>query len=326
MEPLVGKGHDELVALMADRGHPAYRARQLADWIYQKRAASFEAMTDLPQSLRRSLADEFTIRSSVPETGKTSGDGATKHLIRLDDSAAIECVGLGGFGRNLSAGEMVEQWLWMQDLHPNRRISHGVFMGMGEPLLNTSNVVQAVRILRSEVQVSARNLTISTVGIVPGMIELASAHMPVGLAVSLHAPDDAERSELIPTTRRWPIADILSAARRYRAETGRDVTYEYILLAGVNDTMDHARRLADLLSTERGAVNLIPYNPVAGLSRFAAPSSERIAAFRAELQRTGLVVTERGRRGRGVVGACGQLAGDTVGRRRTRTAGLARNA
>ncbi len=353
MEPLIGRRHDELVALLSDCGQPAYRARQLADWLYRKRAVSFDGMTNLPQSLRARLAEYYAVRSTTPQAARTSGDGATKHTIRLSDESVVECVhlpypdrvsvclssqvgcpvgcafcatGLGGYARNLTAGEIVEQWLWMQDLHSNRRISHGVFMGMGEPLLNTENVIKAVRLLRDEVQISARNLTISTVGIVPGMMQLAAAGLHVGLAVSLHAPDDRQRSELIPTTRRWPIAEIMAAARRYRAETGRDVTYEYILLAGANDTMDHARRLAELLAAERGAVNLIPYNPVAGLAGFASPSSDRVAAFRAELHRLGIAVTERSRRGRGAVGACGQLAGDAAGRRVGRRIGVAHSA
>ncbi len=353
MGALIGKAQDELAALLAGYGEPAFRSRQLAEWIYRKRARSFDEMTNLPQALRQRLTEGHAVRSMTPEAERTSGDGATKHTMRLGDDRVIECVhlpypervsvclssqvgcpvgcafcatGLGGFERNLTAGEMVEQFLWMQDLHSNRRISHAVFMGMGEPLLNVANVIKAANILRSEVQVSARNLTISTVGIVPGIYELAAARLPVGLAISLHAPDDAVRSALIPTARRWPISEILSAARHYRSETGRDVTYEYILLSGVNDTVDHARRLADLLHGERGSVNLIPYNPVAGLSSFSTSSAEQVAAFRGELQRRGLAVTQRMRRGRGAAGACGQLAGRTTGRRSTRMPGAARRA
>jgi 23S rRNA (adenine2503-C2)-methyltransferase len=336
MEPLVGKTTDELRDMLALLGEPAFRARQIACWIYRKRAKSFDAMTDLPAKLRAQLAERCRVRSLEHISSHLSEDGATKHAVRLFDGQVIECVhlpyparvsvclssqvgcpvgcafcatGMGGYARNLTAGEIVEQFLLLQDLHPNRRITHAVFMGMGEPLLNTENTIRALRLLRDEVQVSARNLTISTVGIVPGIERLAETRIPVGLALSLHAPNDALRAELIPTARRWPIADVVAAARRYRQATGRDVTVEYILIAGVNDAPEQARELAELLRGEPGSVNLIPYNPVLGLPGFVAPSGERITAFRRVLESAGRTVTQRQRRGRGVAGACGQLAG-----------------
>ncbi|NLH99341.1 MAG: 23S rRNA (adenine(2503)-C(2))-methyltransferase RlmN [Chthonomonadales bacterium] len=342
MEPLVGRSSSCLAQLMRDLGQPEYRARQLAAWIYRKRMTDYDAMSDLPADLRRSLAERYVIRSAVSERAAASKDGATKHLVRLADGLAVECVhlpyerrvsvclssqvgcpvgctfcatGMGGFARNLTAGEIVEQFLLMQDLHPNRRITHAVFMGMGEPLLNIDNVVAAAHLLRDEVQVSARNLTISTVGIVPGIRALADADLAVGLALSLHAPNDAIRDRLIPSNRRWPLAEVMAAARAYRRATGRDVTFEYLLLAGHNDSAECARELAALLGDMPGAVNLIPYNPVEGAVAYETPSSARVRAFRAELEAAGRPVTQRARRGRGASGACGQLAGEAAGRR-----------
>jgi 23S rRNA (adenine2503-C2)-methyltransferase len=318
-------------------GASAFRGRQMAAWLYKKRAQNLDSMTDLPTSLRGALATHgYVARSTAPFQAVRAEDGATKHSLRLADDAVIECVhlpypdrvsvclssqvgcpvgclfcatGLGGYTRNLTAGEIVEQCLWMQDLHPNRRITHAVFMGMGEPLLNLDAVEDSVRILRDEVGMSARHLTMSTVGIVPGMLRLADAGLPVGLAVSLHAPSDELRARLIPTARRWPIAEVVGAARTYRAKTGRDVTYEYLLIADVNDAPLHARRLGGLLRGEPATINLIPYNPVAAAEGMRAPAPERVVAFRSELESCGARVTQRARRGRGAAGACGQLAG-----------------
>jgi len=178
---------------------------------------------------------------------------------------------------------------------------------MGEPLLNVENVVKAVRLLIREVQLSGRNLTISTVGVVPGILQLAASGLSVNLAISLHAPDDELRRRLIPMARKWSLAEILEAAGHYRRQTGRDVTYEYLLLEGVNDSVHHADALARLLRGLPGAVNVIPYNPVPGLGGFRTPSRDRIEAFVGALQRAGRAVTERMRRGQETNAACGQL-------------------
>lgn len=182
-------------------------------------------------------------------------------------------------------------------------------MGMGEPLLNVEAVIQALRVLIVEVQVSARNLTVSTVGAVPGMLRLAESGLPVNLALSLHAPNDGLRAQLVPTARAWPLLQILSAADQYRLQTGRDVTYEYVLINNVNDSEANARALTDLLDGHSGSVNLIPYNPVQGIEVYEPSTSDRIGRFRRILVAAGRTVTQRMRRGLAVSAACGQLAG-----------------
>lgn len=350
MEPLIGLTASEISEALDPFGEPAFRGRQLAAWIYRRRAASFDLMTDLPKGVRAALADRFAVRTLQEERAERSPDGAVKHAFRLRDDNIIEAVylpyadrvsvclstqvgcpaacafcatGRLGLIRQLTAGEIVEQWLALNDGHPNRRITHAVFMGMGEPLLNYEAVVKAVRILHAEVQVSMRNITISTVGVAPGIRKLAAERLPVNLAVSLHAPTDDLRATIVPTARQWPLKDILEAARHYRDATGRDVTYEYVLLAGVNDSDAHARGLVELLDRDRGSVNLIPYNPVDRLGRYRTPDAKRVREFKEVLRSHGRAVTERQRRGRGAHAACGQLAGAPLSRRASRVGALA---
>ncbi len=348
MTALVGQSTAQLEGLLAAFGQPAYRARQVAAWIYRRRVHTFEDMTDLPAALRRDLASRFVIRTLVPEQSVTAPDEAAKYTFRLSDGNHIESVylpyedrvsacvstqvgcpagcafcatGRLGLARNLTAGEIVEQYMALQDAYPNRRISHVVFMGMGEPLLNVDATLAAVRLLNKEVQLSARNLTISTVGIVPGILRLAEEGLPVNLALSIHAPDDSLRSQIVPMARKWRLGEILQAAARFRERTGRDATYEYVLLDGVNDAPSHATALARLLDGLRGSVNVIPYNSIEGLGDFRTPSRRRIEAFKRVLREAGCTVTERARRGEGAKAACGQLAGGSEtrrpGRRRT---------
>ena len=332
--------------MLAEFGQPPYRARQMAAWLYRRQARSLSDMTDLPSSLRAALAERAVVRSLTPDRRMTSDDGATKLTFCCHDGEVIESVHLPyaervsgclstqvgcpmecafcatgrlGLKRNLTAGEIVEQYIALQDTFPNRRIGHVVFMGMGEPLLNFEETLKAVRLLVNEVQLSARNLTISTVGVVPGMMRLAEEGIPINLAVSLHAADDDLRQTLVPAARKWKIPEILAAAAEYRRRTGRDVTFEYVLLDGINDTVEHAVALAKLLHDQPGAVNLIPYNPVEGVGGFRTPERRRIEAFKQALRGAGRVVTERQRRGRGAHAACGQLAaGRRVGRPRGR--------
>lgn len=330
-------------------GEPPYRGRQIAAWVYRKGVRSFEAMTDLPAALRQRLDGSIRVGSLTLHAAQTSADGAVKYAFRLHDGNIIESVylpytryvsaclstqvgcpagcafcatGRLGLIRNLDAGEIVEQYLLLQSNHPNRRISHVVFMGMGEPLLNVDETVEAARLLTTEVQLSARNLTISTVGVVPGIRRLAESGLRVNLAISVNAPDDTLRQQLVPTARKWPLKEILDAAAEFRNRTGRDVTYEYVLLGDVNDSVAHARELVRALRGYHGAVNLIPYNPVEGLGNFRTPSADAVAAFRAVLEREGRAVTVRQRRGHDIAGACGQLAGRPAdGMRRPRRPG-----
>lgn len=336
MNTLVGLTSHEIAQLLTGIGQQPYRARQLSAWIYRRAARSFDEMTDLPAGLRQHLASSSRIGPLHVADVRVSADGSVKYVFRLEDGPVIESVylpyqrrvsvclstqvgcpahctfcatGQMGYVRNLSAAEIVDQYLVMQGAYPNRRISHVVFMGMGEPLLNVDAVVRAVYLLNSEVQLSARNITISTVGVVPGIRRLAEAGVPVNLAISLHAPDDELRSVLVPMARKWSLKEILESGAEYRRRTGRDVTYEYVLIKGVNDSVAQALKLAQLLEGYHGAVNVIPYNPVPGIDRYETPSQARVAEFVRTLEQAGRPTTQRLRRGRDAEAACGQLAG-----------------
>lgn len=331
---LAGQSAAELAQLAGDLGQPAYRGKQVARWIYKSWARSVDEMTDLPVGFRTKLAEGHEVFSSTVGHTSVADDGVQKHLIRLADGETIETVylpyddrvsvclstqvgcpagcafcatGLSGFSRNLTTGEVVEQYLWHQVLNPNRRISHVVFMGMGEPLFNYSGTVSAIRLLTGEIGLSARSITVSTVGVVPGILQLAEEGIPVNLALSLHAPDDELRSSLMPTGRKWPIAEVLEACRTYRSRTGRDVTFEYVLMDGVNDSQEHASRLCAVLGDLPGIINLIPFNAVSSQTGFNRPSGNRIAAFRRSLERRSRAVTQRVERGASATAACGQL-------------------
>ena len=342
METLTGLTTAELMQTAQSLGEPPYRGKQLARWIYQRLAADWEEMTDLPKALRVRLAEQFTLRASRINRQYAASDGTVKYLLELSDGEQIESVYLpyedrvsvclstqagcpagcvfcataqGGLARSLTAGEIVEQIILLQRKHPQRRISHAVYMGMGEPLLNYENVIKSVTLFSEEMGMSARQLTISTVGIAPGIRRLAEERLPVTLALSLHAPDDELRQRLIPTARRWSLEEILDACREYYAKTKRNLTFEYLLLAGVNDHPDQARALAKRLAGIPGNVNLIPFNHVETPEGFRRPSAERIRSFRAALEEEGRVTTQRMERGHAISAACGQLR---------RTAGLLR--
>ncbi len=369
-------------------GLPAYRAGQVRKWLFQKRAAGFEEMTDLPGKLREQLAAEFQTFSTTVAEHHKAADGAEKLLLQLHDAERIECVllrddkghctacistqvgcamgcvfcatGLDGMVRNLTRGEIVEQILHIQRLLPikikgsgvfvthsdddrtsnkrlptplsRERLSHIVVMGMGEPLLNLDALMPALDEVagRDGLGIGARRITISTVGIPAGIRRLArgaekgsgpicrngpegAAHKldltpfpPYHLAVSLHAADDELRNRLVPANRGFGVAAILAAADEYFELTGRRVTFEYVLLAGVNDRPEHARRLAALLRGRPALVNLIPYNPVPGLP-YRKPSSAATARFVDVLTQGGLNVAIRHRKGDRIGAACGQL-------------------
>jgi len=334
MKSLVGLSHQELMDVVAAARQPAYRARQIAAWVYRRGARSWSEMTDLPLSLREVLSGEWRVGACELAHRTESRDGVRKYLLALQDGQTIESVylpyadrvsvcvssqvgcpagcafcatGLGGLARNLSAGEIADQVLCLQRDNPDRRISHVVFMGMGEPLLNTDAVVASLRLLAGEVGISPRRMTVSTVGVAPGILRLAEEDLPVTLALSLHAPDDALRSRLVPMGRKWRIAEVLDACRAYHQRTGRNLTFEYILLRDVNDSPEQAAALADLLEGLPGNVNLIPYNPVDAATEFAAPPPSRIRAFRDVLERAGRPTTQRMQRGQPIDAACGQL-------------------
>jgi 23S rRNA (adenine2503-C2)-methyltransferase len=328
-----GASFDDIARLLAAWGAPAYRARQLWDGLYHRRAP-LEALTDLPRELRGRLAE--TLPLALDPCVETSGDGGetVKWLWQAADGAQVETVlmrysgratvcvssqagcamgctfcatGQGGFERHLEAGEIVEQVVRAQHASP-QRVSNVVFMGMGEPLANYDATWSALGRLHDDFGVSARHLTVSTVGIVPGMRRLAAGGLPVTLAVSLHAPDDALRDELVPVNRRYPLAEVIEAAREYLAIRGRRLSFEYAMIAGVNDRLDQANALARRLSGFAPAahVNLIPLNPTAGYDTPASPP-ERVARFAERLRDRGVNATVRRNRGTAIDAACGQL-------------------
>jgi 23S rRNA (adenine2503-C2)-methyltransferase len=328
-----GASRAELVALLETAGAPSYRAAQLYDGLWTQRAP-LEELTTLPKALRAELADALPLALELV-TAQTSSDGLTsKWLWRTSDGAQVETVlmcsperatvcvssqagcamgctfcatGQAGFERQLDAGEIVEQVVRAQHA-TTMRVSHVVFMGMGEPLANVDAVCSALDRMHGDLGLSARHLTVSTVGVVPGMHRLADYPLPVTLAVSLHAPDDALRDTLVPLNRRYPISAVVDAARDYAAIKGRRVTFEYACIEGVNDDPDQAVVLAGRLKGLRGGahVNLIPLNPT-GAFAGQPPDRERINRFAARLAAAGVTVTVRRNRGTDIDAACGQL-------------------
>jgi len=316
---------------------PGYRAAQVQRWLFEKRARSFDQMTDLPLELRNQLAEEFRIWSAGVAAHQEADDGTEKLLLELADGQRIECVllrddrehcnmcissqvgcgmgcvfcatGLDGVVRNLTTGEIVEQMLQLQRLlDPAERLSHVVVMGMGEPLANLDHVLPALALAtaRGGLGISVRRVTISTVGLPAGIRRLAEMNCQYHLAISLHAADDALRTQLVPANRNVGIAAIMAAADEYFEKTGRRVTFEYVVLGGTNDRPADAARLVALLHGRPALVNLIPYNPVEGLP-YHAPSAASVSRFADILTDGGLTVAVRHRKGDRIDAACGQL-------------------
>lgn len=336
MEVLAGKTSAEIETLVAGTlGVPAFRGRQVAHGLYKRFQRDFDKLTDLPKDVRARLAGTFTLAPCRVIKTDSAPDGTTKYLLALPDDEVVEAVflpygertsvcvssqvgcpmtcsfcatGTEGLARNLTAGEIVDQVLCLQELHPDRRISHVVLMGMGEPLLNYSAVIGAIRLLSEEVGISLRHITLSTVGVVPNIRKLADENMPITLAVSLHAPSDALRSELVPLNEKYPIAILLDACREYVQKTRRRITFEYVLMSGVNDTEKEAHELGALLRREPlVSVNTIPYNSTDVASRYRRPTPESARAFREIVASYGVTVTQRQEKGHKIAAACGQL-------------------
>jgi 23S rRNA (adenine2503-C2)-methyltransferase len=328
--------HDQLTAWLKAHGQPAYRAGQIRKWVFQSRAASFDDMSDLPKQLRADLAAEFTLWTTRIALHSTAGDGTEKLLLQLADGGRIECVllrdgerrsicissqvgcamgcvfcasGLDGVQRDLTTGEMLEQMLRLQRLLPaEERLSHIVVMGMGEPLANLDRLLPALDAATREdgLGISHRRITISTVGLPLAIEKLIERDTRFHLAVSLHAPNDELRNQLVPVNKNIGIAPILAAADRYFTQSGRRLTFEYVLLGGVNDARQHAEQLAALLRGRTALLNVIPYNVVAGLP-YRTPSAASIRQFREILERAGINVQFRERKGDEINAACGQL-------------------
>ena len=340
---------DDLERLFVAMGERRFRATQLLKWLYHEGVTDFAAMSNLSKALRARLA--IDTRLSLPQivSRQQSADGTIKWLLRLAGGNCIETVfipepGRGtlcvssqvgcildctfcataqqGFNRNLSVAEIIGQ-LWLanralgDDENGRRQITNVVLMGMGEPLYNFRNVVKAMRLMQDDFAfgLSKRRVTLSTSGVVPALYKLAEVS-DVSLAVSLHAPTDALRDQLVPLNRRYPINELLAACRHYiRGKQPRRITWEYVMLDGVNDSPEHARRLADLLGDLPSKVNLIPFNPFPG-SRYRCSPAPIIDRFRQLLLARGLVTVTRKTRGQDIAAACGQLAGQVEDRSR----------
>jgi 23S rRNA (adenine2503-C2)-methyltransferase len=333
---LAGFERPALEAAIAALGHEPFRARQIFRAIHRRGLTGFEEMTDLPAPLRADLAERFSLATPRIRARDRSSDGTEKFLLELEDGRCIESVfipdtpamtfcvstqvgcamacafcltGRMGLVRDLSAGEIVGQvHVLRRALALGKTPFNIVLMGMGEPLHNYDPTMAALRILADKegLGLPPRRVTLSTVGLLPALERLAREPVMPNLAISLHAPTDAQRGALVPVNRKYGIAEIIDACRRFPLKRRSRITFEYVLLAGVNDSPDDARRLARLLASLRAKVNLIPLNPAAGIP-FDRPSDEAVSRFAGVLADRGVTVSVRKSRGRDIRAACGQL-------------------
>jgi len=343
---------DEVSERLRALGQPGYRAKQVTQWIYGKRVKAFAEMSDLPAGLREQLATELAFSGLEPVRTLGSKDTTLKYLFKLDDGALIESVlipaspalygeasdrrticistqvgcaygckfcasGLDGWSRNLEAGEIVDQVLRTEELS-GEKINNIVFMGMGEPLANFANLMKAITIINSPwgIGLGARHITLSTSGLAPQIKELAEQPLQVRLAISLHGATDEVRQQIMPVNRKYPLAVLLEACEFYTQRKKQWLTFEYILIEGINDRPEDARALVKLARKVKAKVNCIPYNKVEGLE-WTRPSEERQDAFMAILEAARIPATIRREKGHDIAAACGQL------RRQTMPAGAA---
>ena len=326
----------ELEALAESLGAPRYRGRQIATWIYKKAAVDVDAMSDLPRDFRRILSERAFVGVPEVERRTPSQDGSEKIVFVLPDGARVQSVlmpdgdrltlcvstqvgcgfacafcftGTMGLERNLGAGEIVGQVIGAaRMLEPGRRLTHVVYMGMGEPLANHQATVRSLRILTDPAgfAMAPRRITVSTVGLVGGIERLAGENLRVNLAISLHATSNDIRDRIMPVNKGFAIEELLAACKRFPLLFRQRMTFEYVLLDGVNDAREDAHRLVRLLKGIRGKVNLIPFNDWEG-SRFARPPLPRIIAFQGYLLEQGIIATVRWSKGEDIGAACGQL-------------------
>ena len=336
-EPLA----QSLVAHFADRGQPTYRAKQVQRWLFEADARVWEEMTDLPRAERDALADRYLLQEPAEERVSRSADGTAKHLWRLADGELVESVlipaadrltlcissqagcamgctfcatGWAGLSRQLGADEIVSQFRasrrWAREAGYGP-ITNVVYMGMGEPLANRGPVFASLTLLNQGYGVGARRITVSTVGVVPGILELMGRPEQFRLAISLHSPDSALREELIPLEKRWPLPELMQALERFDAAGGKRITFEYTMIGGVNDAPALAPRLAELALRVRAFVNLIPFNPIP-YQDWRPSTHDRIELFRRTLAARGVSVAVREPRGRDIDAACGQLRANAL--------------
>ena len=345
MQSLLDPNPAPLKQWLTDHGYPVYRAAQIRKWLYERRAKDFADMSDLPKKLREELAADWQLWTAKVVKHQKSADGTEKLLLELPantgkEPGRIECVllrdgdrrsicissqvgcamgcvfcasGLDGVDRNLTAAEIIEQMLLLQRLLPaEERLSHIVVMGMGEPLMNLDNVLAALDMAADDdgLGISHRRITISTVGLPKPLLQLCERNARYHLAVSLHAPNDELRNQIVPVNKNIGLAEIIAAADRYFEVSGRRLTFEYVLLAGINDQPQQARQLVALLSGRTALLNVIPYNPVVGLP-YQTPSASAVNRFRDILIEGGINIKFRQRKGAEIDAACGQLRRST---------------
>ena len=333
---LIGLLPSEMEDLAVDLGASRYRGRQLAAWIYRKGVLDLEAMSDLPKEFRVALTERTTMGLPEVERVTASLDGSQKLVLRLHDGGRVSAVvmpddgrvtlclstqvgcgfgcafcltGTMGLDRNLDASEIVAQLLIANSLNPEQRVTHMVFMGMGEPLANYAVLVKAIRIFTDAklgLGYSPRRITVSTVGLVPAIERLGREELKVNLAISLHAATDEVRGRLMPVNRSWGLTELMAAVKRYPLAPRQYVFFEYVLLHGVNDSDDDARRLVRQLRGIRAKVNLIPFNDWESAA-FQRPPLPRILAFQKVLMAAGITTTVRWSKGEDIGAACGQL-------------------
>ncbi|MDA7951439.1 MAG: 23S rRNA (adenine(2503)-C(2))-methyltransferase RlmN [Pirellulaceae bacterium] len=336
MQHLLNLSNNDLLAWLKERKHPTFRASQIWQWIFQKRVASFQEMENLPKQLRQDLTESFTIWSTTIAKKTVATDQTQKLLLTHHDGGQTESVllfeknrrticvssqvgcamgclfcasGLDGVDRNLTQGEILEQMLLLQRLLPDdERLSHIVMMGMGEPLANLSHVLGALTVANDpdRLGIGTRRITISTVGIPASIVKMADYPLAFQLAVSLHAPNEALRDRLVPVNKNIGLSKILAAVDQYYEKTRRQITFEYVLLSDINDHTSHAKELVSILRPRNAMLNVIPYNPVAGLP-YQSPSKQRLAHFKGILTEAGITLKVRHRKGDEINAACGQL-------------------
>lgn len=331
---LLGKNTSEITEYLNALNEPAYKAKQIAKWIYEKNVKSFDKMSDLSKVLRAKLVDEAEVSRNTVSFKTDSEDGTTKYLIKLEGDSTVECVniyqedhltaclstqvgcnvkcpfcatGLSGFKRNLTANEIVDQYLLMQ-ADSEEKISQIVFMGMGEPLLNYENTLKTVHLLNKEVGIGMRHITISTSGIIKNMRKLMNEKLQLNLAVSLHAADETLRNRLVPINKVNPLDELLAASKEYAEVTKRRITFEYVMLKGINDRDEDIHNLINRLRGIHCHINLIPHNPIYSAEKLDATPMSRIKEFQKKLTDFGFPVTIRVSRGSSTAAACGQLS------------------
>jgi len=339
MREFCGLLAQDLKAFIELKGAPTYRVKQCFDWVYRKGVTDFAAMSNIPQNLKTLFQENIRLGILQLEKTEDSEDGeTTKFLWNLSDDQRVESVlirsgerrtvcvssqvgcparcafcasGQGGFLRNLTPAEIIEQIVQIHSklLEKGEKVTHIVFMGMGEPLENYDSVVQALKILIDPelFNLSPRRITVSTVGVVPNIERLMEEELNVNLALSLHAPNQHLRKKIVPYARKFLLEDVLRVTRNYARKTKRDITYEYVMLSGVNDKIEHAQELVKLLKNEQCCVNLIPFNPVPGI-HLKRPEKGAIERFRGILTEGGVRSTWRYTKGKDIAAACGQLA------------------